>query len=131
MGVLFGGETTCRGIDYMTRTDSIAAWIDEQIRSTWADTVVDDYCADLDYRGRCVGDTVEWCNENFQLQRKDCAELDSVCTFVNEDKGYLRRPARWHSWRLLRESTDHRGWSINATYVGACSQPDEQPTLFG
>jgi len=45
-------------------------------------------CHDLGFKGRCVGDTAEWCDENFQIRRRDCGALNAACTFVNEETGY-------------------------------------------
>ncbi|MEE2786701.1 MAG: S1 family peptidase [Myxococcota bacterium] len=125
MGVLFGGEKNCRGIDFMTRTDTIATWIDDQIRSTWTPTDEGGHCADLDYQGRCNGDIVEWCNENFQLQRKDCVPLNAVCTFVNEEKGYwCGRPDRCSVGGYCGNPVEGfiEVGPISAAYVGACDQ---------
>ena len=88
LGVEHGGGDSCRGTDYLARLDKIRDWVDAGIQRMWAENPVGGPCRDLGFKGRCVGDTAEWCDENFAIRRRDCGALNSACTFVDEETGY-------------------------------------------
>jgi len=88
LGVEHGGDDTCSGTDFLVRLDKIRDWIDAGIQRTWAQNPVGGPCHDLGFKGRCVGDTAEWCDESFQVRRRDCGALNAACTFVDEETGY-------------------------------------------
>ena len=48
---------------------------------------LDDPCGGLDYRGRCVGDTAEWCDEG-ELKNENCASHGQRCGYINDEIGY-------------------------------------------
>jgi len=88
LGVESKGDPNCSGVDYLARLDSLRDWVDDGIRSTWMSLPVGSPCRDLTFLGRCVGNTVEWCDENQVINRLDCSVRQSVCLYVNHTDGY-------------------------------------------
>lgn len=76
------GDETCVDIDHMTRLDPL---YDDWVGPILDGEVPEDPCDGLDRTGRCDGDLLEWCGRN-ELRQTDCAELGTVCTYV-EDAG--------------------------------------------
>ncbi|MGC6418494.1 MAG: S1 family peptidase [Bradymonadia bacterium] len=87
LGVLFGGSATCTGEDYFTRLDPLRDWIDDGIQRSWSDIPEGSRCRDLTFLGRCVNNTVEWCNEQLEVQRLQCPS-QAHCIYVNNQEGY-------------------------------------------
>lgn len=46
-------------------------------------------CGELDYTGHCDGDVAEWCNEESQRERVDCAARGQRCAYVDAEIGYF------------------------------------------
>jgi hypothetical protein len=45
-------------------------------------------CGELDFLGRCDGDVAEWCNEDTERERVDCAAQGQVCRYIDARTGY-------------------------------------------
>lgn len=76
VGVESGGDATCVDIDRLSRVD---------VLYDWAAPVLEDgapagHCGELDARGRCAGNILEWCHEAV-LRQQDCAAEGLVCGF--------------------------------------------------
>lgn len=48
-------------------------------------------CGNLDYLGRCDGDTAVWCNQHDQRQKLDCTAQGKSCGYVDSDYGFYCR----------------------------------------
>ena len=88
LGVEHGGDDSCVGTDYLTRLDPLASWINDAIEFTTPETPLGGPCGDVDYLGRCIADSVEWCDQTDRLARLDCDERNQVCGFVDNETGF-------------------------------------------
>lgn len=88
LGVEHGGDDSCLGTDYLTRLDPLSDWINNAIEFTTPDTPIGSPCGEIDYLGRCIADSVEWC-ESGRLARLNCAERGQVCDFVDTETGFF------------------------------------------
>jgi len=88
LGVEHGGDDTCTGTDFLTRLDPLSNWINNAIEFTTPDTPLGSPCGEVDYLGRCIVDSVEWC-ESGRLARLDCADRGQVCGYVNDETGFF------------------------------------------
>lgn len=70
LGALTGGDPSCVGQDNYTRVDP--DWIREHAGPAATPEPPSDPCMGLDARGRCDGQTAEWC-EGGTLRRDTCA----------------------------------------------------------
>ena len=141
LGVLHGGAADCMGVDFMQRLDVIQEWIDRGIEASWALKPVGSQCSDRDFgpydddsfHGRCVGHIAEYCDEEFKLQRLDCAAMNSVCVFKDESEGfYCDRPERCAFGGSCLNPVE--GFvpvgPIGMKYKGACTQLSSPDTIF-
>jgi len=70
-GDLSGGDGSCVGQDYFTRTDTSVAWIE----SYTGPTVIEGaHCGTVDVVGRCSGAMAMWCGADDLLQTEACAD---------------------------------------------------------
>jgi len=68
LGALLGGDPSCVGEDNYTKVD--AGWIEEHVGPPSAPEP-EDPCMGLDERGRCMGETAQWC-EAGELRAEEC-----------------------------------------------------------
>ena len=76
LGVESNGDRTCVDEDTLTRVDRFYDWAQPVVDGG----VPDGVCGDLDVRGRCDGDVLEWCHES-EVKQRDCADEGLVCGF--------------------------------------------------
>ncbi len=88
LGVEHGGDDSCVGTDYLTRLDPLASWINNAIEFTTPETPLGGPCGEVDYLGRCIADSVEWC-ESGSLARLDCVDRDQVCGYIDDQTGFF------------------------------------------
>jgi V8-like Glu-specific endopeptidase len=131
LGVEHGGDDTCSGRDFLVRLDQIRDWIDNGLQSMWTENPIGGPCHDLSFLGRCVGNTAEWCDERQQIRRLDCAANQSVCLFVDQERGfYCARPP--HCDRNAAHcDSKHEGFMpsgpIRVSNVGGCTSVGISP----
>ena len=75
-GVESGGDATCVDIDRLTRVDVFYDWALPVLEGG----APEGHCGDLDARGRCDGNTLEWCHEG-ALRQRDCAAEGLECGY--------------------------------------------------
>ncbi len=75
LGALTGGDPSCVGEDNYTRVDP--TWVTENVGPPPTPDPPADPCMGVDARGRCDGNTAEWC-EGGMLMRTDCSG-DTTC----------------------------------------------------
>lgn len=101
LGLLSGGNASCRGLDRYLRADLLDDWISSVQAQRAASP-----CGDIYWEGSCSSGRAEWCNGD-HLEAEDCA-TGRGCGWDTQASGY----------RCVEEAADPcRG--INAT--GSCS----------
>ena len=76
VGVESGGDATCVDIDRLTRVDVFYDWALPVLEGG----APEGHCGDLDARGRCEGNVLEWCHEA-ALRQRDCEAEGLVCGY--------------------------------------------------
>jgi hypothetical protein len=87
LGVEHGGDSSCLGVDALTRLDVVADWIDGIATTVRPGEDPGEACGGVDYRGACDGDVAVWCDGG-RLARRDCAQEGRVCGFVDDETGF-------------------------------------------
>ncbi len=92
LGVEHGGDSSCLGVDALTRLDVVAGWIDGIATTVRPGEEPGEPCGQVDYRGACDGNVAVWCDDG-RLARRDCAGEGRVCGYVDDETGfYCREP---------------------------------------
>jgi hypothetical protein len=92
LGVEHGGDSSCLGVDALTRLDVVASWIDGIATTVRPGEDPGAACGGVDYQGACEGDVAVWCDAG-RLARRDCRGEGRVCGFVDDETGfYCREP---------------------------------------
>ena len=92
IATLTEGEDSCVGVDRFTRLDLVREWIDDGIRRDWQNYPEGGPCRELTFFGRCVENTVEWCDVDQVVKRFECP-AGTHCIYTGPEEGYtaLRR----------------------------------------
>lgn len=88
LGVEHGGDDSCVGRDYLTRLDPLGDWLEAAVAATEPLVQVGGPCGGLTFRGRCVGNTAEWCDESGRVAAVDCGVADRACGYIDDETGY-------------------------------------------
>lgn len=88
LGVEHGGDDSCVGRDYLTRLDPLGDWLMAAVAATEPLVEAGGPCAGLTFRGRCTGNTAEWCDEGGQVAKVDCGVHGRGCGFIDDETGY-------------------------------------------
>jgi len=88
LGVEHGGSDTCVGRDSLTRLDVAARWLRQVISGVVRPDGAPAGCGDLDFNGRCVDDTVYWCNEDNVPVSRECRLQGATCGWAGEQGFY-------------------------------------------
>lgn len=82
-GALYGGDSSCVGVDQYSRVDSALAWIEQ---STGPTEVGDPYCGPVDAIGMCSGERAIWCASG-QLTSETCP-AEQACAWDDASGGF-------------------------------------------
>ncbi len=88
LGVEHGGDDSCVGRDYLTRLDPLGDWLEAAVAATEPLVQVGGPCGSLTFRGRCAGNTAEWCDESGRVAAVDCGVADRACGYIDDETGY-------------------------------------------
>lgn len=72
------GDESCVDIDHMIRLDTIYDWLGPILEGE----IPEDPCANMGGEGRCVDNTVQWCQAGV-LHQIDCTALGTECVHLN------------------------------------------------
>ncbi|MGC6418495.1 MAG: trypsin-like serine protease [Bradymonadia bacterium] len=87
IATLTEGEDSCVGVDRFTRLDLVREWIDDGIRRDWQNYPEGGPCRELTFFGRCVENTVEWCDVDQVVKRFECP-AGTHCIYTGPEEGY-------------------------------------------
>jgi hypothetical protein len=88
LGVEHGGSDTCVGRDRLTRLDIAAPWIRQVFSGAVRPDGAPVGCGELDFNGRCFGDTVHWCNDDEVPVERDCTLEGKTCGWAGGALGF-------------------------------------------
>lgn len=88
LGVEHGGDDSCVGRDFLTRLDPLGDWLMAAVAATEPLVEKGGPCGGLSFAGRCVGNTVEWCDETGRVASVDCGLHGRGCGFIDAATGY-------------------------------------------
>lgn len=86
LGIEHQGEGSCVGRDYLVRLDRHRVWLESSINLLKTGTSIDP-CGGLRYRGRCIDDRVEWCQNGEQILTTDCPAQGQICGLIDPRQG--------------------------------------------
>ncbi|MCA9526840.1 MAG: trypsin-like serine protease, partial [Myxococcales bacterium] len=88
LGVEHGGDASCVGRDNLTRLDVAGTWLRQVISGVIRPDGAPVGCGDLDFNGRCVDDTVFWCNEDMVPVSRSCPAEGLRCAWAGTALGF-------------------------------------------
>ncbi|MEZ4463056.1 MAG: trypsin-like serine protease [bacterium] len=88
LGVEHGGDASCVGRDNLTRLDVAGTWLRQVISGVIRPDGAPIGCGDLDFNGRCVDDTVFWCNEDMVPVSRSCTAEGLRCAWAGTALGF-------------------------------------------